>query len=220
VTISNDEHIAVLTSGGLDSCVLLTELSATARVTPVYVRFGLAWEDHERRALESYLEAAERLAIAPLVTLEMPIASVYGKHWSTTGEGVPAAAAPDIDVYLPGRNVLLIGLTSVWCAINGVSKIAIGSLDENPFPDATPEFFAGFSELLSGALSHPIEVIAPFRGQHKSEIIARNATLPLDLTLTCMNPANGQHCGECNKCFERQSAFKAAAVVDRTVYAG
>src|SRR5262249_17038802 len=151
---------------------------------------------------------------------EMWSGSGYGKHCSPTGEGLPDAAAPDIDVYLPGRNVLLIGLTSVWCAINGVSKIAIGSLDENPFPDATPEFFAGYSQLLSGALSHPVEVVAPFRGQHKSEIIARNATVPLELTLTCMNPASGQHCGACNKCFERQSAFNAAGVMDRTTYAG
>ena len=213
------DRIAVLTSGGLDSCVLLADLSEKAEVIPVYVRFGLAWEEQERRALEAYLEAVARPSIAPLVVLDMPIASVYGQHWSTTGEDVPAADAPDSDVYLPGRNVLLIGLTAVWCAVHAVNQIAIGSLDENPFPDATPEFFGDYSRLLSGALSHPIEVIAPYRGLHKQELIARHTDLPLELTLTCMDPRDGMHCGACNKCFERQQAFRRAGVEDRTRYA-
>lgn len=213
------DRVAVLTSGGLDSCVLLAELAERQPVTPVYVRFGLAWESQEQQALRDFLTTLDAPGVAHLVVLDLPIASVYGRHWSTTGEGVPDAAAPDIDVYLPGRNVLLIGLTSVWCALNGTSRIAIGSLDENPFPDATPAFFSEFGRLLTGALSHEIEVIAPFRGRHKADLIRRHAGLPLELTLTCMNPANGRHCGSCNKCFERQSAFKQAGVPDRTVYA-
>jgi hypothetical protein len=34
---------------------------------------------------------------------------------------------------LPGRNVLLIGVTAVWCALHDIGMIAIGSLDANPF---------------------------------------------------------------------------------------
>jgi 7-cyano-7-deazaguanine synthase in queuosine biosynthesis len=35
-----------------------------------------------------------------------------------------------------------------------------------------------------------------------------------------MAPKNSQHCGQCNKCYERQQAFRQAAVIDRTVYLG
>jgi len=213
------DRIAVLTSGGLDSCVLLADLATRAEVTPVYVRFGLAWEEQEQKALASFLGALSSPNLKPLEVLELPVRGIYGRHWSTTGEGVPAADAPDSDVYLPGRNVLLIGLTAVWCAVHAVNQIAIGSLDENPFPDAAPAFFSEYSRLLSGALSHPIKVIAPYRGLHKQDLIARHNDLPLELTLTCMDPRDGMHCGACNKCFERQEAFRRAGAPDRTKYA-
>jgi 7-cyano-7-deazaguanine synthase len=223
------ERIAVLASGGLDSAVLLADLARENIVFPIYVEAGLAWEAQEKRALEAYLAAVAssnlpdgKAGLQPLTTLEIPVRRLYGRHWSTTGEGVPDAQAPDEDVYLPGRNVLLIALAAVWCAIHDASKVAIGSLDDNPFPDATPQFFADYGRLLSGSLSHGIEVIAPYRHRHKSEIIAAFPDLPLELTLTCMAPladAGGPvHCGACNKCEERRSAFREAGVPDRTEY--
>lgn len=218
-TTDGVDRVAVLASGGLDSAVLLVALAEEAEVFPVYVAFGLAWEGEEQRALRAFLEAVARPRIAPLAVLELPVRAVYGPHWSTTGAAVPDDAAPDSAVYLPGRNVLLIGLTAVWCSLRDVATIAIGSLDENPFPDATPAFFAAYARLLSGALSRPIEVLAPFRGRHKWEIIARHADLPLELTLTCMAPTGGAHCGACNKCRERREAFARAGVPDRARYA-
>jgi len=217
------DRVAVLASGGLDSAVLLADLAQTATVFPVYVEAGLAWEQAEQQALRAYLGALDIDNVQPLTVLEMPVRRLYGKHWSTTGEGVPDYEAPDSAVYLPGRNVLLIGVTAVWCALNDVSKIAIGSLDENPFPDATPHFFESYSRLLSESLAHAIEIVAPYRERHKSELIARFPALPLELTLTCMAPSIDalgaiSQCGACNKCRERQEAFRDAGVLDKTRY--
>ena len=216
------DRIAVLASGGLDSAVLLADLAREATVFPVYIEAGLAWEHHEKQALASYLKALTNENVQPLTKLEMPVHSLYGNHWSTTGQNVPDSEAPDIDVYLPGRNVLLIALASVWCALHDVHTIAIGSLDDNPFPDATPQFFQDYGRVLSGALAHEVKVIAPYRSRHKSEIIAAFPDLPLELTLTCMAPrfteASLVHCGACNKCEERRRAFKGAGVEDRTAY--
>jgi 7-cyano-7-deazaguanine synthase len=65
--------------------------------------------------------------------------------------------------------------------------------------------------------------MAPYRHRHKSQIIAAFPHLPLELTLTCMQPqeAGGVfvHCGDCNKCRERREAFREAGVDDRTRYA-
>lgn len=212
------DRVAVLTSGGLDSAVLLVALAEHAEVVPVYVQSDLVWEEEEQQALRAFLQAVARPRIASLIVLQLPLRSIYGAHWSVTGEGVPGEAAPDRAVFLPGRNVLLIGLTAVWCSLHAVGKIAIGSLDENPFPDATPAFFERYARLLSDAVSHPIEVVAPFRGLHKWDIIARHGELPLELTLTCMVPRGGVHCGACNKCRERREAFQRAGVPDRTRY--
>ena len=34
--------------------------------------------------------------------------------------------------------------------------------------------------------------------------------LPLELTFSCISPLRGLHCGHCNKCAERQAAFRDA----------
>ena len=41
------DRIAVLASGGLDSCVLVADLARTAEVIPVHVSMGLVWEPDE-----------------------------------------------------------------------------------------------------------------------------------------------------------------------------
>jgi 7-cyano-7-deazaguanine synthase len=212
------DSIAVLTSGGLDSSVLLAEEAKTAVVYPIYVHCGLAWEDAERTALDSFLSALNSPNVRPVTTLAVPVRPMYGNHWSVGQDGVPGAEEPDTSVFLPGRNILLIGLAAIWCSTNNVFRIGIGSLGGNPFPDATPDFFQKFAEALSSGLDHVVEVRAAFRGLHKWDVISRFRGLPLELTLTCMAPVDGLHCGVCNKCRERQVAFDRSGVPDRTVY--
>ena len=149
--------------------------------------------------------------------------SLYGRHWSTTGEGVPDYDEPDEAVYLPGRNVLLIGVTAVWCALNDVSSIAIGSLDDNPFPDATPGFFEDYGRLLSGALAHPLDgrgaVPAAAQVRDHRALSGPAAAPDADLHGAAGARRRPVHCGACNKCRERREAFRAAGVADRTIYA-
>src|SRR5208283_943066 len=214
------EKVSVLASGGLDSSVLIAKLAADAEVHPIYVRCGLAWEDAELAVLRSFIDALKKPNVTAVIELSAPAAALYGDHWSVTGKGVPAADEPDENTYLPGRNILLISLAAIWGSTHGVSRIAIGSLGGNPFSDATPEFFESFARALSMGLGHNVLIEAPLRGFHKDDLIRQYKDLPLELTLTCMAPAGAKHCGQCNKCRERQLGFRNAGVVDRTVYAG
>lgn len=213
------DAVAVLASGGMDSCVLLADLAEDANVSPLYVKKGLAWEAAELAALVTFIGALGNSNIGPVTTLKLPVKDIYGKHWSVSGEGAPEYDAPDKAVYLPGRNVLLIGLSAVWCSTHKIHRIAIGSLGGNPFPDATPTFFESYTASLSQGLSHRITLEAPYRGMTKSELIRTHSHLPLELSLTCMAPTDGGHCGDCNKCRERQEAFAEASVQDLTSYA-
>ncbi|MGH7841930.1 MAG: 7-cyano-7-deazaguanine synthase [Candidatus Binataceae bacterium] len=213
------DKIAILASGGLDSSILLADEARGARVFPIYVECGLAWEAAERDALGRYIRALDNDNVAPLVTLAAPTANMYGDHWSMTGRDVPGVDEPDESVFLPGRNILLIALAAVWCSTHDVSHLAIGSLGGNPFPDATLEFFQDFARALSIGLAHRVHVTAPYRTVHKNEIIQRFKHLPLELTLSCMAPHGTQHCGDCNKCRERQRGFQSAEVADPTIYA-
>lgn len=209
----------MLASGGLDSSVLLADLARDAAVFPLYVQAGLVWEENEGKALEAFVSALGNPNVRPVTTLSVPVAPLYGDHWSVTGSDAPAAGTADSGLLLPGRNVLLVALAAVWCSTHNVHRIAIGSLDGNPFPDATPEFFESFGGALGMGLAHGIEVVAPFLGLQKRELVGRHADLPLHLTLTCITPDDGSHCGVCLKCEERQHAFRQAGVRDRTTYA-
>jgi 7-cyano-7-deazaguanine synthase len=216
------EVTAVLFSGGLDSAVLLAHESRDAHVLPIYVSAGLAWEPAERRAAERLLQHPIFLGRArPMVDLLVPVGDVYAStHWALRGEP-PAYDTPDDDVYLVGRNLLLLAKAAIVCARSGISRIAIGPLAGNPFPDARPAFFTPMAEALSAGLDHPIVIARPFETMHKDAVIALGLSLgvPFELTLSCMNPADGAHCGACSKCRERQQAFASARVADPTRYA-
>ncbi len=220
---------AVLCSAGLDSAVLLAHQARVATVVPVYVRVGLAWEHAERAALDALLAAPvfadPDRRVEPLVVLDLDMRDVYPPtHWAIRG-AAPAYDTPDDDVYIVGRNVVLLTKAAIACAYRGIGRIVIGPLAGNPFPDATPEFFAAMARALSLGLAHPIAVEAPFAAWEKSAVIARGLELgvPLDRTLSCMSPVQvagvWRHCGQCSKCRERRDAFAEAGVEDATTYA-
>jgi 7-cyano-7-deazaguanine synthase len=218
--IGPGDRVAVLASGGLDSAVLVAHLARQgALVQPIFVRFGLAWEGAEEAHLRRFLATLAQPAPDALVALDVPIAPVYGRHWSLSGEAVPDEETDDDAVYLPGRNLLLLSLPSVWCAVNGVGTIALGTLKGNPFPDATAEFFAEFGALAGRAMNRHLTVITPFADLVKADVIALGRGLALEHTFSCIDPVDGLHCGRCNKCAERRHAFAALAVEDSTAYA-
>jgi 7-cyano-7-deazaguanine synthase len=217
--------LAVLVSGGLDSAVLLAEsLGCNSTVLPLYIRFGLSWESAELRYLRRFLEAAQHPTLRPLVVLEQPVGDLYGRHWSITGQGVPGADTPDDAVFLPGRNVLLLAKAMLWCHLHGVQALALAPLEGNPFPDATPAFFAALETVVNQAVGGQVRLFQPYRGLAKADVLRRGQNLPLRWTFSCIRPAAGlfgeRHCGECNKCAERQRAFGAAGLPDPTDYAG
>jgi 7-cyano-7-deazaguanine synthase len=216
----SDDGVAVLASGGLDSAVLVAEYLGEGRVVqPIYVRFGLAWEATEEAHLRRFLDTVASSRLRPLVTLELPVADTYGSHWSLSADGVPDADTPDEAVYLPGRNVLLLAKSSIWCALHGYPVIALGTLKGNPFADSSREFFGDFASLVHTAVDHRLEIVTPFSELNKAEVLERGRHLQLQHTFSCIDPTAGVHCGRCNKCAERQRAFAEVSVDDVTAYA-
>ena len=213
--------LAVLLSGGLDSAVLVAHAARAGEVQPIYVSAGLAWEREERALVERLLQSPPYASgVLPLVALAADVADIYpATHWARRG-APPAYDTPDEDVYLPGRNVLLLSKAGIFCALRSIPRIAIGPLAGNPFPDATPEFLASMAQALSSGLAHRLAIEAPFSAMHKEDVIrlGRALGVPFELTMSCMKPAGGSHCGLCSKCRERRDGFSAAGVRDPTEY--
>lgn len=210
----------LLLSGGVDSAVLLDQLlGRSCRIVPFYVRMGCVWQEAELAAVKRFLASFNHPGLRKLVVLDMPVADLYGKHWSTTGANFPDNTSPDEAVFLPGRNPLLLIKPALWCAAHGVHQLAMATLASNPFDDATPEFFARFTDMIRVATGMSLEIARPFERFGKAHVLELGRELPLELTFSCLAPVGDQHCGCCNKCAERQRAFEAAGIDDRTAYA-
>ena len=212
--------MAVLLSGGLDSAILLGEMvQGGASVYPLYVRCGLRWEQAELAQLLQFLAAVATPGLQPLSILEMPVADLYEDHWSLGGPNVPDGDSRDEAVFLPGRNVLLLGKSMLWCHLHGVPAVALGTVRGNPFADATDRFATGLQRAINLAMDGSVRICRPYASLTKSEVMRRGQGLPLHLTFSCLAPASGAHCGRCNKCAERQRAFASIHAADPTVYA-
>ena len=211
--------VAVLISGGLDSCILTAKLLADGhRVRPFYIQTDLCWQAAELVAARRFLKAISRPTLHELVVLEMPLRDLYQQHWSVSGQNTPDADSPDEAVFLPGRNALLLVKAAIWCQMHGIEYLALAPLGTSPFADAQAGFFRDFQAALNCGDLAPLTILRPFDGMTKRQVMELGRGFPVDLSFSCMAPVDGLHCGQCNKCAERQAAFAAIGECDRTPY--
>ena len=229
LTVQSQSAIAVTVMTHSSSCPAVS----TARCSPRTKRSrraccrcmsASAWRGSRRRSRWSNGCCASPVfagKVDPLTRVEFTMRDVYPPtHWAIRGEP-PAYDTPDEDVYLTGRNLVLLTKAGVVAARHGAHRIALGPLAGNPFPDARPEFFASMSNSLSLGLDHAIEIATPFLEWEKEDVIKRGVELdvPLELTLSCMNPRRVQRVHGCIRCSRCRAAGASRACADalRTV---
>ncbi len=213
--------VVALVSGGVESCALVHRLlQQGVTVYPVYVRCGLVWERTELFWLRRWLTHTRHRRLKALTILDVPVRSLYHRHWGLTGRGIPSAHSRETAVYLPGRNVLLLSHAAIYAACHRLSAVAVGVLAGNPFGDAHPRFLSQLARCLTQALASPVRIMAPLRHLAKAQVVRAAKGLPIHLTFSCMRPRRLRHCGRCNKCAERQRAFRQAGLTDPTDYVG
>ncbi len=222
-TVSFEENtglIGVMLSGGIDSSILAAHLADQGRqVQPFYVQSGLYWQAAELRGLNRFLSTLRTSNIRNLVVLDLPLGDIYDGHWSLTGTNTPDASTSDDAVYLPSRNALLLIKAAVWCQRHRIRELALATLGSSPFEDATSGFRADFEQLLNRNGHDSLEILCPFGTMTKRQVMELGRDYPLESTFSCIAPADGLHCGECNKCEERRNAFALDARPDKTAYA-
>lgn len=221
--------LVALLSGGADSAVMAgLALERGDAVWPLYVRQGFVWEEDELAAVRRFLAemaAAHPGLVQPLLVSVCLAPRSANLAWAQES----AIAPPDLDspdeaVYIPGRNLALLGQAALAAAAHGLGRVALGILGANPFPDATKEFFRAFERAAGLALapSFPpdgLRVETPLAAMTKEEVLRLGAAMPLRHTISCLRPSEGAHCGRCNKCAERRAAFQRAGVPDPSRYA-
>ena len=82
--------VAVLTSGGMDSCAMLANTAQRDIAHPIYVKTGMIWEAAELAALDRFLQAIASPNLMPLTILELPAKPLLGaQHWTMSNDEIP-----------------------------------------------------------------------------------------------------------------------------------
>ncbi len=204
------KSVCVLASGGLDSSALIFSLLRRGfKVYPLYIRCGFRWEKAEQYWLKRFLTEIKNSGLEELSIAEYPVKNFLGQgHWSFSGHSIPKSSDPDSSVYLPGRNIILLGQAGLFCATRQIPQIALAILSGNPFPDATPQFLKAMEKTLQRGLDFKIKITAPYAKFSKKEVLSRAQGAPFHLAFSCLRPRGMRPCQRCNKCGERLRALR------------
>ena len=215
----------VLLSGGLDSAVLAAHEAQHDRVRPVYVSVGLAWEAAELAMIDRLLAAPVFANIDPLSRVEFTMRDVYPpSHWAIRGVP-PAYDTPDEDVYLTGRNLVLLAKAGVVAATTGAQPDRARSAGGQSLSGRAARILCGdVARALARARSPDRDRDAVSRvaeGRCDSPRRRARRTARVHVVLYAARSTNRDrrcrvHCGLCSKCRERRDAFAAAGVPDPT----
>lgn len=213
------QKICLLLSGGLDSALLLARARDQRQsIHALYVSFGFSWEYAERHYLKQILEWCCSPENPPLILRPYPYRCFHPKHWGFSPWKVPDQRSPDQQVLIPGRNQVFFAEAFSHAEENGLNEVWLGTLKNNPFPDAQAQYLQALEKSLNRDRKKFIHFQTPLASRQKSEWIKKYPDFPYALTFSCLRPQGLFHCGHCNKCAERQRAFARAGIPDPTRY--
>lgn len=205
----------LLLSGGIDSTTLLASLSADAvEIHALSFNYG----QKHLAELEFAKLHASRYGVANHIIFNIDFDSMaHASSLTNTAlqpqfyTGVALPPHPT-DVYVPGRNLLMLSYAASFAEAMGIHDIyfAANADDGLRFPDCRPVFFESLNALFKNT-SHTQQLIihTPFIHHTKREIIFKSKELHINLneTLSCYTPINGKACGQCLSCRVREEAM-------------
>jgi 7-cyano-7-deazaguanine synthase len=174
----------VLLSGGLDSATLLAHLlKSSRRVRPVFVGYGQAAINQERRAARD-------------------IAAHYGRKLVYLDFSIPGRSLPAGEI--PGRNALLV-FAATMLIRDRRALVAIGIHSGTSYSGCTPAFIEHCQSLLGLSTEGRFRVVAPFIEWTKLQIYqyAKNLEVPTENTYSCERGL-ASPCGRCLSCHDRR----------------
>lgn len=216
------KKVIVITSGGLDSTVLLYHhLKQGDEVRAIAIDYG---QRHVR-------EIAFAMGNAERLDIPYEIVNLHGLGEVLTGSSqtskhilVPEGHYAEDNMkatVVPNRNMILLAVAlgaAVANKFDGVSYAAHAG-DHAIYPDCRPEFVDALNRAAALCDWRAVTIFRPFIKLTKAQIvrIGNELKVPFRSTYSCY-AGRPVHCGKCGTCVERREAFHLAGVVDPTPY--
>ncbi|MFW5997101.1 MAG: 7-cyano-7-deazaguanine synthase QueC [Lentisphaeria bacterium] len=219
------KSVTVLTSGGLDSTVLLYYVIRHLGIETV---FALSFSYGQKHAEE--LESAVWQCCQLPEVREHRIIDIgdFGRLIKTSTLIVEGDKVPDLrdideaelaqpSTYVPNRNMIFLSIAAAFAESHNCEEIyyAAQAHDLYSYWDCTSRFVEKVNAVLALNRKHQIRVKAPFVDMPKSAVVKLGAELGVDFAKTWSCYRGGEFpCGECPTCCERKKAFREVNLKD------
>ena len=163
---------------------------------------------------------------------------LYGDSNALTNENTRLTENFNYNIVVPIRNAIFITIAAAWAISCNARLVAYGAHSEDMhYPDCRPEFIKSIAKSLNLAeedriklgLKEKISIWSPsLVGMSKSQLLKTGYEILGDLVFKSWSCySNGLkihgkgivHCGKCESCINRKTAFSNAGIKDKTVYA-
>ena len=124
-----------------------------------------------------------------------------------------------VSTYVPFRNGLFLASAASIAIAQDCRVIYYGIHSDdaagNAYPDCSSTFNTAINTAIYEGSGKSVEVVAPFVGLSKADVIREGLRLgvPYELTWSCYEGASTP-CGQCGTCIDREEAFLANGLTD------
>ncbi|MGI0040389.1 MAG: 7-cyano-7-deazaguanine synthase [Nitrosopumilaceae archaeon] len=214
-------------SGGLDS------VCTGAYLQPEYELYGITFSYGQKANQEirmaKHFARILNLKDHKIANIEF-MKDLYAETNALTNSKINIPEKFDYSIVVPIRNAVFLSIASAWAFAIGAKLVAYGAhKGDKHYPDCRPEFSRKIEKAFNSGeidgirlgLRKKITVWSPYRvGFSKSDLLKMGyKRLGDEIFNTWSCYSNTKiHCGRCESCNNRKSAFAKAGINDKTVY--
>ncbi len=217
----------IVFSGGVDS------ICAVSCLKSKYELYGITFSYGQKasREIQAAKSFAKKLGLKQHKIIDIGfMKELYGDSNVLTSKKRKIPSKFEYSIVVPIRNAVFLSVASAWAYTLNASLVVYGAhTGDKHYPDCRPAFSKklesafnqGEIDGINSKLRKKIEIWSPYReGLSKSDLLKKGKTVLGDSifkTWSCYSNKN-YHCGVCESCNNRKTAFAKAGIIDKTKY--
>ena len=217
----------VVFSGGMDSVCTCAYLKSK------YDLYGISFSYGQRANKEMKIAKtfSKILGLKEHKIIDISfMKNLYGETNVLTSSKEKLPRKFDYSIVVPIRNAIFLSIATAWAFTLNASLVAYGAhKDDKNYPDCRPSFSKKIEDALNEGeldgikfgIRKKISIWSPFReGLTKSQLLENGFKVlgnKIFRTWSCYENKKF-HCGTCESCNNRKTAFIKAGILDKTQY--
>ena len=217
----------IVFSGGVDSVCAVSFLKSK------YDLYGITFSYGQKASMEiaAAKAFAKKLGLKQHKIIDIGfMKELYGDSNVLTSTKRKIPSKFEYSIVVPIRNAVFLSVASAWAFTLNASLVVYGAhTGDKYYPDCRPSFAKklesafnqGEIDGINSELRKRIKIWSPYReGLSKSDLLekgVKNLGSSIFKTWSCYSNKK-YHCGVCESCNNRKTAFNEAGITDKTKY--